>query len=692
VRVQYVSQYGEASGWQGTRSFTVSHPPKGINLSPSDGQVLVYDPAGSDFTWTFSDAYSADAQTAYQVDVYKASDATLVFTSGKIPSAANRVTHVIPSTSIDSDLNWYLTVWDKDDIAAPAVFGGTVYLTQLPAPTITYPVLDLDAVNTGIPTLAWTPGISGAKTQAAWRIILRNSSNQIIKDTGKVFGTEESYTVPAGLLKNNQRYSFDLTVTDSVGLDATRSRSLTTSWVPPAAIPQPFVYLDFYDSQGFASVVATVGALDPDYLRMNLYRRTFELDADWVLIHETAETPEVFVYRDYYLPAGVTSEYLLTQVVDRFGDEVEGIVASTNRVQIKPINSHYWVIDRTSPDMSIRISSVNSDSFSREIEETSYAVVDGGRQFEIGEDLGVIGSLGCSVRDTDLGWGFTENYNLVANGNLEQDAVGSVSYWTHSTPTANTIGELEAVNTPPGPTIRRNNERLYLRTQRTTGTAAFSTQLAQEILKSPYAKFEASSPYHFSAWVLPLTNTAGTRFTLKIDWLNGASVTKTDTQIMTFDTLTGYLQTRIVNGQIWYRVGMVSTAPSSGSWDRARITISVGSNSTSGNNVWVGAYTEGVQCTLGSQMVEYFDGYKIGASWVGVENKDPSFMPGSLTARNQALAMEKLKSAGHAVSLRTPFGSIWSVHVSNVNLDRVAGVGSAEFVDMEIPYAQIRDI
>jgi len=654
--------------------------------------VLVYDPAGSIFNWTFSDAYSEDAQTAYQIDVYKHSDATLVMTTNKVPSALNRVTQILPAGSIDTELDWYLTVWDKDDIAAPAVFGGTVFLTQLPAPTINFPVVDLDPISTAIPTLAWTPGISGAKTEAAWRVIIRNSSNQIIKDTGKVATADESYTVPSGILRNNQTYSYDLTVTDSVGLEATRSRKFTTSWVPPASLPQPFVYLDFYDSQGFASVVATVGALDVDYLRMNLYRRSFELDAEWELIYVTAESPDVFVYRDYFLPAGVTSEYLLTQVVDRFGDEVESIIASTGRVQIKPVNSHYWVIDKTDNKKSVRISSVSSDSFEREVEETSYTVVDGGRQFEIGEDLGVTGSLECAVRDIDLGWGLTENYNLVANGNLEQDAVGNVSSWTLSTPTVNTTGELESVNTPPGPTIRQHDERLYMRAMRTAGTAAFSTQLSQEILKSPYAKFDATAPYHVSVWVLPLVNTTGTRFTLKVDWLNGASVVKTDTTIFTFDTLTGYLQTRIVNGQIWYRIGMPTLAPSSGSWDRARVTISVGSNATTGNNVWVGAYVEGVMFVLGSQMIEYFDGYKVGAMWVGVENQDPSFMPGALTARNQALEMNDIKAAGHDVALRTPFGNIWMVHVSNVSVSRVAGVGSSEFVDMTIPYAQIREI
>ncbi len=59
------------------------------------------------------------------------------------------------------------------------------------------------------------------------------------------------------------------------------------------------------------------------------------------------------------------------------------------------------------------------------------------------------------------------------------------------------------------------------------------------------------------------------------------------------------------------------------------------------------------------------------------------------TARQQKVELERLKAERREVFLRTPFGDVWQVSMSNVSISRVAGVGSREFVDVTVPYLEV---
>ena len=62
---------------------------------------------------------------------------------------------------------------------------------------------------------------------------------------------------------------------------------------------------------------------------------------------------------------------------------------------------------------------------------------------------------------------------------------------------------------------------------------------------------------------------------------------------------------------------------------------------------------------------------------------------GLTTARQKKLRLEKIKKEVRSLFLRTPFGDAWFVSVGNMDIARIAGVGSSEFIDVTIPYIEV---
>jgi hypothetical protein len=59
------------------------------------------------------------------------------------------------------------------------------------------------------------------------------------------------------------------------------------------------------------------------------------------------------------------------------------------------------------------------------------------------------------------------------------------------------------------------------------------------------------------------------------------------------------------------------------------------------------------------------------------------------TARQKRLQLELLKATRNLYYLRNPFGDVMQVALGNIQISRIAGVGSSEFCDVTIPYEQV---
>lgn len=59
------------------------------------------------------------------------------------------------------------------------------------------------------------------------------------------------------------------------------------------------------------------------------------------------------------------------------------------------------------------------------------------------------------------------------------------------------------------------------------------------------------------------------------------------------------------------------------------------------------------------------------------------------TARQQRLDLQDLKARRISVLMQTPFGDIIKVNLGDIQFDRVAGVGTVEYMTVTIPYTEV---
>lgn len=62
-----------------------------------------------------------------------------------------------------------------------------------------------------------------------------------------------------------------------------------------------------------------------------------------------------------------------------------------------------------------------------------------------------------------------------------------------------------------------------------------------------------------------------------------------------------------------------------------------------------------------------------------------------ISARQHKQRLEQVKKQNRRMYLRTPFGDMFRVAVSSMQISRVAGVGLSEFIDVTIPYKEVGD-
>jgi hypothetical protein len=701
ARSRIVDQMENTGSWSTTRKFKISHAPKPINLGPRDASVLIYSASGSTFTWKFTDAYAQDYQTAIQIQTYDTNE-NIVTDTGKV-SVAKEITEytlVIPSSAIDTYLDWYMTVWDADNVSSNATYGGTVFLTGVPAPVITAPAVEGEDITTASPTFSWTSGITGAKTQASFRVQLRvKGTGRLVFDTLTIEDDATSYTMSTGVLQNGVSYDLALTVEDSVGLSATVTRGFDVAWVVPAAGNRPTVFLDSYEKYGYATVRVSTTGYDTDLVQFNLYRRTLDGSAQWKLVDERVSTMPSYVFKDYLLPAGVTSEYAVTQVVNRFGDLMESAVDLAPRAQVNPQNSNYWLVSKNTPDESLLLPNVTSDSLIREIEEEVYNVINRGRQVEVGENIGISGTINSQIRNKDIGHGGYENYNLVPNSNLDTDEANAIPGWTRFDTGTQANGYVDSQEEEVGPGPAGREDRFSITTKRDANATAVYTRVGyySAIPQSSYNPLTVGQQYYISGWFNITNATPGYFIYLYVDMRAGSTAVTGQTQnavIWNSDpavTNTGIIETRVVGDNTWIRLGRSVVVPAGGV-DNVRFNWYVSTSNATTALAPITVAAEGLMMTLGAAPIQYFNGDQPGMSWIGDDKFSPSYTPGILTARAIRQRIEALKMSQNDLYLRNPFGDVWPVYVSGIQVDRVAGVGSAEFVDITVPYFELMEV
>lgn len=416
IKAQHISEYGSGSAFDAATQFTVSHPPLGVPLSPVGYESVQFGSGALELSWRFSDPYVNDSQTAYQVVVERVDTGATLYDTGKVISTADShiQTFVIGDKGID--LRWKVRLWDMDDVVGAYSLYGTFVILDAAAIVINIPD-GVTPVATALPTVQFTPTVTGGRTIVRYRLIISQSGTAVF-DSGWVqgptggwaSGTVINYSKATAVLNNNQDYTYQIRVTDNTGLEGRVSVLAHTTWTLPSSPDTVTINLVPYNTedQGYVQVNWTEAAPDADFRAWVIQRRDRLVDTisgldlevgAWSEIGRVYD-PLIMTYNDPYAPSGYAVDYNVIQLVDRFGDQIPSAptTATTN-----PSSDGYWFIipgnESSIPD-AFKVSLVTADSYTDEYEDEVFTVIDGGRKVDRGQHLGLSGTLTAQLRDS----------------------------------------------------------------------------------------------------------------------------------------------------------------------------------------------------------------------------------------------------------------------------------------------------
>ena len=454
MRARSTDANGVASGWTPIHSFRLDHRPFVSDMSPAHGSKAVYGDGNLVFSWKFSDGDPSDAQTAYQVRAYHASNDAILFDTGKVNSTvAQRTQAIAPANSIGF-YYWQMRVWDLYDIDSPWTDPTLFQLGVNPTAVI------LDPINNGVvsvpnPTIIWafvtTSSGQGTYAKVAadyatytaliaandnYTEVLARALDQVgqthyritvvdpniyyiserpdgnpgpaltpyVYDSGWLAGQASSHEIPA-VIHLDVIYEVTVSVRDINGFEGSSVPiRFTAAWPAPTSPHAVVVDVSAVDDPRVGAVQITWDAVsrDPSFSHWRVYRRLYGT-TPWERIglpgsFDLTSGPRAEVL-DYLFESGRTYEYAVSQVAYRyFNEESESILEI---VRVKPESTKYWMIHGIDPTFNLALSHVVSDSFTEEYEQFDDNIIGRGRRKEIGTRWGYAGSLTAHLRDFD---------------------------------------------------------------------------------------------------------------------------------------------------------------------------------------------------------------------------------------------------------------------------------------------------
>lgn len=231
-----------------------------LNIAPTAPLLVAknnFDATGSAlFEWDFTDPDSADAQTAYQLQIDQVGGgANPVYDSGKVVSSTE--SHTLPAASIvnGEDFQWRVMTWDRLDVASPWSDYGSFSTSASGNVTILDPATDnAPGINTDTYNVEWS--VTGA-TQAEYRAqVFRTDTEELVYTSGWVVSTATSHVIRD--LISDVEHRIEVTIRDSALVESsTATRLITPSFKSPekptltatADVSQARITLDVFNPE-----------------------------------------------------------------------------------------------------------------------------------------------------------------------------------------------------------------------------------------------------------------------------------------------------------------------------------------------------------------------------------------------------------------------------------------------------------
>jgi hypothetical protein len=405
-RARIISDKDSPGAWASYSSFTVSHPPSALPISPAPNAIVANTAGATYFTWKFSDTDPNDSQSEFRVRVTD-SAASVVLDSGWTVSSAKQYGNVFASSFNEIPYTWTVQLKDADSVAGPESNPIAFTLGYTPTVDITSP-LDASTVTTAAPTIAWNYSSSGARTQRAYRVIITAGSGplsgSVVADTAWVTSSTPSHAFTSNVLETGVTYDIDVSVLDTANLLGNDAVEVVTDWIEPA-LGDIVVTKDKFK----VHIAWTDANKDAEWVAWRVYRRymktaTLEMDLDftaqsWVLLHETQDDLTAYEFDDYTTPLNRPVDYVVVQLAERFGSILESNITAYTTVTM--VSDRYFFVPETPVGSiaSFEAADIVGDGFTRDVEQETVHVKGRGKQMQIGDDLGYVGSLQIHLRN-----------------------------------------------------------------------------------------------------------------------------------------------------------------------------------------------------------------------------------------------------------------------------------------------------
>lgn len=166
-------------------------------------------------------------------------------------------------------------------------------------------------------------------------------------------------------------------------------------------------------------VLVTFTELTPpsNWVGYRIYHQSFDSpDAQWTLVHETRTLQTTYQVPIYtYANTEVQRFSVVTLTVESgTGRLLEDGFGTTVTLTILGIDRDYWLVHPERPELSILLEQVTDDSLERQHEVQTVTLLGRGRKVNVGEELGLTGSLSIAFRDSDMGTARRKRQDLQA--------------------------------------------------------------------------------------------------------------------------------------------------------------------------------------------------------------------------------------------------------------------------------------
>lgn len=317
---------GVWSDWSANRTISINaYPNKPSNLDPAGGRVVTNLPK---LKGTVTDPDNSAPLSSVQARI-KNEAGTVLFTRSMTldPGSSSRYGYQTDGTDLASFGNYK---WDM--VASDGTLTGqysneeTFTYAAGPSVAITAPTAE-QQLSSSTPTFAWT-----AATQATARLDIFNSvTGAFVIGADITDAVTKSWVVPAGYLQDSGFYTFQVIVTDSLGLTGTATQDFSVVYTVPPAVPN-FTASALAlggDNKPSVAFLAWEAVTDPTFTEYIIKRRlagTLAGDSSEIILRRIPSISQV-TFTDTNPISGVGYIYTLTKLIANGSDLLESLPA-----------------------------------------------------------------------------------------------------------------------------------------------------------------------------------------------------------------------------------------------------------------------------------------------------------------------------------------------------------------------------